>query len=94
MPISIFVLVHEKFTRRFEWKPLHQFRSHDLVFDYLKSLEVEAKINKIQFLPKGDENIRIISTNGNLASRFRYHRLYFNFYRMLYLLNMTVIHNR
>ena len=35
---------------RREWKPYCQFKSHDSEFDYLKSLEIEEKINQIRFL--------------------------------------------
>ena len=35
-----------------EWRPYCQFKSHDAEFDYLKSLEIEEKINQIKFLPQ------------------------------------------
>ena len=46
-----------------EWFSYHYFQSHELDFDYLKSVDIAEKINKICFLPSVDQNIRILSTN-------------------------------
>ena len=35
-------------------------------FDYLKSLEIEEKINKIRFLHKQTDALLILTTNGIL----------------------------
>jgi serine/threonine-protein phosphatase 2A regulatory subunit B len=46
-----------------DWKPFYQFKSHEPEFDYLKSMEVESKINQIKFLPKIRNKIFVMSTN-------------------------------
>lgn len=46
------------------WCPHFQFQSHDPDFDYLKSVEIEEKINQIKFLPQINNNLFILSTNG------------------------------
>lgn len=46
-----------------EWNPYCQFKSHDAEFDYLKSLEIEEKINQIKFLPQAGHNKFLLATN-------------------------------
>jgi len=41
-----------------------QFQSHEPEFDYLKSLEIEEKINAIKFLKRQSEPLFMISSNG------------------------------
>lgn len=45
------------------WKPYFQFKSHEAEFDYLKSLEIEEKINSIKLLPQIGNNKFVLSTN-------------------------------
>lgn len=40
------------------------FQSHEPEFDYLKSLEIEEKINKIRWLPQQNAAHFLLSTNG------------------------------
>lgn len=42
------------------------FQSHEPEFDYLKSLEIEEKINKIRWLKQCNSAHFLLSTNGNL----------------------------
>ena len=46
-----------------DWKPFFQFKSHEPEFDYLKSMEVESRINQIKFLPQIRNKIFVMSTN-------------------------------
>ena len=46
-----------------EWKPYFQFKSHDAEFDYLKSVEIEEKINQITFMPQVCANKFVLSAN-------------------------------
>lgn len=51
-----------------EFSVYSTFQSHEPEFDYLKSLEIEEKINKIRWLPKGNRfNCFLLSTNGTRA---------------------------
>ncbi len=46
------------------WLPYFQFQSHEPEFDFLKSIELEGKINQIRFChPAGNNNL-LLSTNG------------------------------
>lgn len=40
------------------------FQSHEAEFDYLKSLEIEEKINKVRWLKKKNAANFLLSTNG------------------------------
>lgn len=40
------------------------FQSHEPEFDYLKSLEIEEKINKIRWLKRKNQAHFLLSTNG------------------------------
>ena len=49
---------------RGEYNVYSTFQSHEPEFDYLKSLEIEEKINKIRWLPQRNAAQFLLSTNG------------------------------
>jgi serine/threonine-protein phosphatase 2A regulatory subunit B len=52
-----------------EYKFYTEFQSHEPEFDYLKSLEIEEKINKIKWCRRQNAAHFLLSTNGiNLSS--------------------------
>lgn len=51
---------------RSEYNVYSTFQSHEPEFDYLKSLEIEEKINKIRWLPQKNAAQFLLSTNGEL----------------------------
>uniref|UniRef100_A0A672JRY7 Serine/threonine-protein phosphatase 2A 55 kDa regulatory subunit B alpha isoform-like n=1 Tax=Salarias fasciatus TaxID=181472 RepID=A0A672JRY7_SALFA len=53
---------------RGEYNVYSTFQSHEPEFDYLKSLEIEEKINKIRWLPQKNAAHFLLSTNGLLAA--------------------------
>jgi hypothetical protein len=67
----------------FEYRYLTEFQSHEPEFDYLKSLEIEEKINKVRWC-KSSNTKMLLSTNdktiklwkvGACCSRPRLQRL-------------------
>jgi len=46
-----------------EYRFYTEFQSHDAEFDYLKSLEIEEKINKIKWLKRSNRSKFLLSTN-------------------------------
>lgn len=46
-----------------EYRFLTEFQSHDREFDYLKSLEIEEKINQIKWLRRQNNALFLLSTN-------------------------------
>lgn len=54
-----------------DYRPLHDFQSHEPEFDYLKSLEIEEKINKVKFAKRQNGSLMVLSTNGRFAPAAR-----------------------
>lgn len=52
---------------RSEYNVYSTFQSHEPEFDYLKSLEIEEKINKIRWLPQKNAAQFLLSTNGEFC---------------------------
>jgi len=50
--------------QRGEYNVYSTFQSHEPEFDYLKSLEIEEKINKIRWLKRKNPAHFLLSTNG------------------------------
>lgn len=50
-----------------EFKLFIEFQSHEPEFDYLKSLEIEERINKIKWCRRVSESRHLLSTNGNFS---------------------------
>lgn len=59
----------EPLQRKLEFSFIHEFVSHEPEFDYLKSLEIEEKINKIRFLRCCGDTIFLLVTNGTHSGR-------------------------
>jgi len=57
------VLFQRSKTAVAEYKFYVEFQSHEPEFDYLKSLEIEEKINKIKWLPRQNTNLFLLTTN-------------------------------
>ena len=51
-----------------EYKFYTEFQSHEPEFDYLKSLEIEEKINKIRWCKRQNAAHFLLSTNGKHSS--------------------------
>lgn len=51
-----------------EYNVYSTFQSHEPEFDYLKSLEIEEKINKIRWLPQSNAAHFLLSTNGSFST--------------------------
>lgn len=47
-----------------EYKFYTEFQSHEAEFDYLKSLEIEEKINQIRWCKASNNALFLLSTNG------------------------------
>lgn len=54
---------NSKTEKQENWLPYFQFQSHEPEFDFLKSLEIEAKINQIKFCRPVCGNNFLLSTN-------------------------------
>jgi serine/threonine-protein phosphatase 2A regulatory subunit B len=54
-----------------EYKFYTEFQSHDAEFDYLKSLEIEEKINKIKWLKRFNQSKFLLSTNDKTVKLWK-----------------------
>lgn len=58
----------QKPQQQVEYRLLTEFQSHEPEFDYLKSLEIEEKINKVRFCKRQNGSLMLLSTNGILSA--------------------------
>ena len=64
--LSVFLFQSKNQSQcRGEYNVYSTFQSHEPEFDYLKSLEIEEKINKIRWLPQKNAAQFLLSTNGD-----------------------------
>jgi hypothetical protein len=56
--------VKKKEQKTPEYQFFVEFQSHEPEFDYLKSLEIEEKINKIKWLNRNSNGHFLLTTNG------------------------------
>lgn len=63
---------HESKKQTCEYKFYTEFQSHEPEFDYLKSLEIEEKINKIRWCRRQNQAHFLLSTNGEFHSLYIY----------------------
>ncbi|KAL0205207.1 hypothetical protein P9112_000514 [Eukaryota sp. TZLM1-RC] len=65
--VVLFKRVHEsksrRSTRNVEYKYYAEFQSHLAEFDYLRSLEIDERINKICWLPPHNQSTLLLTTN-------------------------------
>ena len=54
---------HHKHQPKAEYKFFSEFLSHEAEFDYLKSMEIEEKINQVVFLPRFNMAHMLLTTN-------------------------------
>lgn len=59
-----------KVRRAGDYKFFAEFQSHEPEFDYLKSLEIEEKINAIKWCPRVNNALFLLATNGESAVGF------------------------
>lgn len=53
-----------------DYKFYAEFQSHEPEFDYLKSLEIEEKINAIKWCPRVNNALFLLATNGESTAGF------------------------
>lgn len=61
--VVLFERNQQKKKQTCEYKFYAEFQSHDAEFDYLKSLEIEEKINQIKWLRPSSNSLHLLSTN-------------------------------
>ncbi len=59
----------------FEYRYLTEFQSHEPEFDYLKSLEIEEKINKVRWCNPSGGSRMLLSTNDKTIKLWKVHSI-------------------
>ncbi|KAI3386335.1 hypothetical protein SNEBB_006154 [Seison nebaliae] len=59
----IVIFQKQEQPNQYDYQVYTTFRSHEPEFDYLKSLDIEEKINKIKWIPQVNYNHMLLSTN-------------------------------
>ena len=81
--VIVFRYTDLKNSRYFDYRYFSEIQSHEPEFDHLKSLELDEKINSLEFLaqPKSS-NVQLLSTNDRIIKLWklenRVHREYSN----------------
>jgi serine/threonine-protein phosphatase 2A regulatory subunit B len=57
-----------------EYRFFCEFQSHEPEFDYLKSLEIEEKINQIKWLRRSRDGMRLLTTNDKTIKLWKVHQ--------------------
>jgi len=57
--------------KKVEYKVMTEFQSHEPEFDYLKSLEIEEKINQIRWLPRHNHCHFLLTTNDKTIKMWK-----------------------
>lgn len=62
---------HHKHAPKAEFRFFAEFQSHEAEFDYLKSMEIEEKINQIVFLPRFNAGLMLMTTNDKTVKLWK-----------------------
>lgn len=62
---------HHKHQPKAEYKFFSEFQSHEAEFDYLKSMEIEEKINQVVFLPRFNQSHMLLTTNDKTVKLWK-----------------------
>jgi serine/threonine-protein phosphatase 2A regulatory subunit B len=54
-----------------KWQPFFQFQSHIAEFDYLRSVEIEEKVNQILFFPAMRDKLMLFSTSDSIVKLWK-----------------------
>ena len=80
---------------RCDYNVYSTFQSHEPEFDYLKSLEIEEKINQICWVKQSGSSLFLLTTNGKSHSLARTHthtHTHMHTYTHIHTLTHTHIH--
>ncbi|CAK9033827.1 Serine/threonine protein phosphatase 2A 55 kDa regulatory subunit B beta isoform (AtB beta) (PP2A, partial [Durusdinium trenchii] len=70
---SAFAKTRKPLQQPLEFRFQSEFQSHEPEFDYLKSLEIEEKINKIRWCRPSNSSLFLLSTNDKTVKLWKVH---------------------
>ena len=70
--VIIFRFTDLKNSRYFDYRYFSEIQSHEPEFDHLKSLELDEKINSLEFLKQPKQsNVQLLSTNDRIIKLWK-----------------------
>lgn len=78
--VIVFKNVDLKNSRYFDYRYFTEMQSHEPEFDHLKSIELDEKINNIEFLHNNTGSLKMLTTNDRIIKLwkfdYRHHKQY------------------
>ena len=70
--VIIFKYSDLKNSRYFDYRYFSEMQSHEPEFDHLKSIELEEKINAIEFVNNPQSSLQMLSTNDRIIKLWKF----------------------
>jgi serine/threonine-protein phosphatase 2A regulatory subunit B len=70
--VIVFKYVELKNSRYFDYRYYTEIQSHEPEFDHLKSIELDEKINSIEFVNNKSSNVQMLSTNDRIIKLWKF----------------------
>lgn len=69
--VIVFKYSDLKNSRYFDYRYFTEIQSHEPEFDHLKSIELEEKVNALEFVNKKNGPLQFLSTNDRVIKLWR-----------------------
>ena len=70
--VIVFKYVELKNSRYFDYRYYTEIQSHEPEFDHLKSIELDEKINSIEFVNNKSSMVQMLSTNDRIIKLWKF----------------------
>jgi len=70
--VIVFKYCNLKNSRYFDYRYFTEIQSHEPEFDHLKSIELDEKINSIEFINNNSSAIRMLTTNDKVIKLWKF----------------------
>jgi serine/threonine-protein phosphatase 2A regulatory subunit B len=70
--VIIFKYIDLKNSRYFDYRYFTEIQSHEPEFDHLKSIELDEKINSIEFINNNSTSLRMLTTNDRVIKLWKF----------------------
>jgi serine/threonine-protein phosphatase 2A regulatory subunit B len=69
--VIVFLYSDLKTSRYFDYRYFTEFQSHEPEFDHLKSIELDEKINSLEFCNNKSSKVQMITTNDRVIKLWK-----------------------
>jgi len=70
--VIVFKYIDLKNSRYFDYRYFTEIQSHEPEFDHLKSIELDEKINSIEFINNNSSSLRMLTTNDRVIKLWKF----------------------